>query len=1039
MQNWGNSLVELSVRRPILITVLNVLIMLLGFAAIPGLDVRELPDVDHPVVTVRAELAGASPLTMDTEVTSEIENAVARVPRVKEIRSSSEEHNMRVRIEFNPGVNLHESASEVREAVSRVQRELPDEVDEISVLQADADSQPIIQLAVFSNKITIDELIKRVERELTPRILSIDGVADVTITGEQARSLQIKLKPNLMAANNVSVANIVAALNNASFDVPAGNYKSSEQDLIVRAFATLTDAEKLRRLHIKGELRLEDIADVFFAPAEVESFSLFNGRMVAGLGVIRQSGANTIHISNEVTSLIQAINNSNPGYTVIKGTDDADYIRSALKEVIIALVAAIIIVLALIALFLNQLRAVFIPATTIPISLIGALAAIWMFGFSINLLTLLGLVLATGLIVDDAIVVIENIYRKRQEGLGPLSAAIVGTKEVFFAVIATTASLIAVFIPIAFLPGETGILFREFALVLSVSVFISAFVALTLCAMLSSKLPPEDKTKLKSATHAKLKKFGSSVSKAYFSSLEEVLQHRYVSLGISLAIAFIALCGFVFIDKELVPTEDRGIIRIMLTGPDGASLSYSNQQAHKVEEILYPYQQDGKIKDIYTTVGRWDKNRSDIIATLNDWSQRDYKQQDLTKLIEPQLINIPGVQTRILQENSLNISGAGSGLRIALLGNSYDEIYDAAEELSKVIYENLPEVNDILIDFASTQPELEFTIDREKANDLKVPMQSISETLRALVDKNELFDINIDDQTIPIIISSNKDSIKNPQDILNIFVQNSEGMLIPLSTMITIKESGVSSELDRIDQRRAIELDIGLAQGESISKAVAKIQDLAQTILPSGITLKLMGEAAKIDETSYELAIVFVIAVIVVFLVLAAQFESWGSAIIVIFTLPFSLSAVVFALIITGQTLNLYSQIGLILLVGLMTKNSILLVEFMEQMRDQGMQISEAIMQAAKIRFRPIVMTVLATILGSIPLMVGTGAGSEARAAIGWVVFAGLGLSTIFTLYITPLGYSLIAPIFQARAQTQINLQAELDQANNERKDKSND
>jgi multidrug efflux pump subunit AcrB len=646
-------------------------------------------------------------------------------------------------------------------------------------------------------------------------------------------------------------------------------------------------------------------------------------------------------------------------------------------------------------------------------------------------------VLATGLIVDDAIVVIENIYRKRKEGIGRLNAAIIGTKEVFFAVIATTATLVAVFIPIAFLPGETGILFREFALVLSVSVSISAFVALTLCAMLSSKLPAES-INSKHKFHVLLKQVGSRVSDRYFASLDFVLEHRGASLMTAILIAIIAMVCFINIDKELVPSEDRGFIRIALTAPDGASLAYSNQQTQRVEEILYPYQKQGLIKDIYTTVGRWDKNRVDIIATLGDWSQRDYSQKNIAAMIEPQLINIPVVQTRIIQENSLNISGLGAGLRVALLGDSYGEILDAANKLRQQLMQDIPEINDIIVDFNSTQPELEFTIDREKANDLKVSMRAISETLQSLVDKNELFDINVEDQAIPVIVGSDKTFLQNPRDILNMFVPNADGKFVSLSELIVIKEQGVSSELDRIDQRRAIELDIGLVQDASLNNVVKEMQTIASSTLSSGITLTLLGEAAKINETSHEFAIVFVVAVLVVFLVLAAQFESWGSALIVMFTLPFSLSAVVFALIITGKTLNLYSQIGLILLVGLMTKNAILLVEFMEQMRDDGMQISDAIKKATRIRLRPIVMTVLATVLGSIPLIVSTGAGSEARAAIGWVVLTGLSLSTIFTLYLTPLGYSLIAPYFQARNQTRLNFQAELDQSK-QGKDKHDD
>lgn len=1027
MKNFGNNLISLSVRRPILITVVNLIIMLAGIAAIPVLDIRELPDIDRPVVTVRAELDGASPLTMDTEVTNKIENAISRISGVEDIVSSSEEDNMRVRIEFKPEVNLHEAASEVREAVSRVTRDLPSEVDDITVLQADADAQPIIQIAAFSNSITIEELAERIDTEIVPAILAIEGVAEVSVSGEQPKALHIKLEPAKMAANNIAIAEVIAAVNQAKFDVPAGNYKSAEQDIIVRAFATLVDPEQLKKIHIYNNIRLDDIAEVYFGPEEAESFSMFNGRMVIGLGIVRQSGANTINISKEVTALINKVNSSAKDYALVISTDDAEYIRGALTEVIITLVLAIIIVLILIAMFLQQWRAVFIPAVTIPISLIGTLATIWIFGFSINLLTLLALVLATGLIVDDAIVVIENIFRKREEGMAPITAAIVGTQEVFFAVIATTITLIAVFIPIAFVPGETGKLFREFALVLTVSVSISAFVAVSLCTMLSSKLnTTKTSLGLGANIYHKLNIFGKKTSNFYYQSLDAVINKKLTFMLIFCAIGCLGVIGFTYLEQQLVPKEDRGFIRILLTGPDGASLLYSNEQSQKVEQILYPYKDSGQIKDIYTTVGRWDKNRVDIIATLNHWSERDFSQAELAAKLDGKLKNIPGVQIRIIQENSLNLSGVGSGLKVALLGNSYERISEIADIFATDIKQSISYVQDIIIDYDTSQPELAFDIDREKANDLKISMNAISETLRALVDKHEIIDLNIDDQSVPIIIAAGKNTIKDPNRILSIHVKNQENKLIPLSAVVSIREQGVSSELDRYQQRRAIELDIGLPPGESLSATVNKIKLIADSTLPADIEMILLGEADKLNQSSYELTMIFAISIVVVFLVLAAQFESWGSAIVVIFTVPFGLAAAVFALLISGQTINLYSQIGLILLVGLMTKNSILLVEFMDQMRDRGLSVPEAIMQGVKVRFRPVIMTVLATILGSVPLILGSGAGSEARAAIGWVIFGGLGLSTIFTLYITPLAYSYIAPYLKPRIHAERALDIEI-------------
>ncbi|MEC7029172.1 MAG: efflux RND transporter permease subunit, partial [Pseudomonadota bacterium] len=485
----GNNLTALGVSRPILIAVVNLLIMLAGVAAFLGVDVRELPNVDRPVVSVRANYAGASPETMDSEVTSIVEGAVARVSGVSSIESSSEEGNMRIRVEFNPGVDLNTAASDVREAVSRVQRQLPEDVDEVQVVKADDDARDIMQLSAYSNTLSKQALAERIEKDVAPELLSVDGVADVRLDGDQARVLRVQIKPARLAAYRIAIPDIVSALQNTRFDVPAGSYKSDGQELIVRAYATVVEPEEIERLHITDDVRIGDVAEVYYAPEEAESYSLLNGRMVIGLGIVRQAGSNTIDISNEVRERVEKINNRARDFEIVVTSDDAEFITGALLEVIYTLCFAVLIVLIVIALFLGQLRATLIPAVTMPVSIIGTLAAIWVFGFSINLLTLLALVLATGLIVDDAIVVLENIQRLRSKGQEKMAAAVLGTRQVFFAVIATTITLVSVFLPIAFLPGQTGMLFREFGMVLAIAVCISSFVAVTLCPMMASRLP----------------------------------------------------------------------------------------------------------------------------------------------------------------------------------------------------------------------------------------------------------------------------------------------------------------------------------------------------------------------------------------------------------------------------------------------------------------------------------------------------------------------------------------------------------------------
>ncbi len=1027
MKDMGNSLTALGVRRPVLITVINVLIMLAGLGSIMGVDVRELPDVDRPVVTVRAIYEGASPETMDTEITSILEGAVARVSGVKNIKSSSEENNMRMRAEFEAGIDLNDAASDVREAVSRIERELPNEIDQLVVLKADDDADPIIQLVAYSNTLSKQDLAKRIEKDVAPELLSISGVADVRLDGDQPRVLRVLLDPAHMAGYRVSASDVVSVLRNARFDIPAGSYKSKDQDLIVRAYASVVEPTLVERLHIRDNIRIENVGEVFFSPMDAESYSLLNGRMVIGLGIVRQAGANTIEISSEVAKRVERINKRSRDFTLVATSDDAIYIKGALKEVLITLGFSILIVLFVIAIFLGQWRAVLIPAVTMPISLIGTIAAIWVFGFSINLLTLLALVLATGLIVDDAIVVLENIQRSRSQGMEGMAAAVLGTRQVFFAVIATTITLVSVFIPIAFLPGETGRLFREFGLVLAIAVIISSFVAVTLCPMMASRLPEiSDKNFFIRIFRNSLNAIGRSLTRFYLATLRGLISYSFLAVPIVLFIIVIGILGFFQLNHELLPREDRGTLRVLLTGPDGASLEYSDRQSRKVEEVLRPYQEQGLIRDIYTIVGRWDKNRTYTMATLKDWDEREISQMDLAKKVNQALTDMPGAQVRIFKDNSLNIRGAGRGLEIALVGNDYIEISKAADLFSEAILNQIPEIEDVRIEFDTSQPELSFNIDREKARDLDVPMENISETLKVMVDKYELIDLSIEDEAVPIMVGSSKGAINDPGDLLNIFVTNERNELVPLSAMISIKEKGVAAELDRHAQRRAIEMNLGIPPGTPLGKTLEKVLSLSREILPANINILTLGEAATLEETSYEVAVTFMIAIAVVLLVLAAQFESFGSALIVIFTVPFGLAAAVFTLLITGQSINLYSQIGLVMLVGLMTKNAILLVEFMDQMRDEGMSVHEAIMEGARVRLRPVTMTVLSTVLGAFPLILSTGPGAEARQAIGWVIFGGLGFSAFFTLYLAPVGYRWIAPFIKPRSHAGQELEAQL-------------
>ncbi len=1035
MTQFSEGLTSLGVRRPVLIVVMNLLIILAGVAGLMGVDVRELPNVDIPVVSVRANYIGASPETMDSEVTSIIEGAIARVSGVKNIRASSEENNMRIHVEFQPHIDINDAANDIREAISRKQRELPDDIENLFVVKADDNADSIIYISATSDVLTKEELAKRVEKDVAPNLLSIPGVADVRLNGDQQRVLRVLLDPARMAGLQISVSDVISTLRNARLDVPAGSYESDNQELIVRAYASVIQTKRIEELYIRNSVRLRDIGVVYFGPEEAESYSMLNGSVVIGMGIVRQAGSNTIAISSAVDRRLEEINRRIKDFRVSKTSDDAVFIQGALNEVVFSLLFAVGIVLVMIALFLGQWRATMIPAVTMPVALIGTVAAIWLLGFSINLLTLLALVLATGLIVDDAIVVLENIQRRRSLGLEPMAAAVLGTKQVFFAVIATTVTLISVFLPIAFLPSQTGRMFREFGLILAVAVSISSLVAISICPMLASRLPDQTRqSAFKRKINQTLAGLGNALSAAYFSTLRFFLSIPHVSLSMAVVLAGAGVIGMKQVNQELLPQEDRGMLRIMLTGPDGASLNYADRQAEILESILYPYKHKGIITDIFTVVGFYDKNRCFSFAVLKPWEERTISQMELEEEINKKLIKIPGAQVRIFSGNSLGVRGTSSGLELALLGNNYDEISAAADKLAAAVTERLPNLEDIRIDYNTSQPELSFSINRERVNDLKVSLDEISQTLRVMVDQYDVVDLNIEDESVPIMVGSIQGAANDPDDLLNIFIPNRDDELIPLTSLVTIEEAGVAGELDRHAQRRAINVDIGLTPGTPLGDAMRQVQTIASDVLPPGIGVLFLGEAATLDENNYEVAMTFLIAILVVFLVLAAQFESAASALIVIFTVPFGLAAAIFALILSGQSFNLYSQIGLVMLVGLMTKNAILLVEFMDQLRDEGRSVHDAIMEGVQVRLRPVAMTVLSTVLGSLPLILSEGPGAEARSAIGWVVFGGLGLSSLFTLYLTPLGYSLIAPYVKTRVHASQRLENELQQAAREGK-----
>jgi HAE1 family hydrophobic/amphiphilic exporter-1 len=1028
MTERANDLPALSIRRPLLVGVMNLLIIVAGIGALLGVEVRELPDVDRPIVTVRANYPGGSPETIDAEVTSVVERAVARVNGVKAVRSSSEENNFRIRVEFSPSANLIDAANDLREAVSRVERQLPENVEDIFVIKADADARAIVNLAVSSDSLPMDQLTRVVQNQIIPELTSVDGVADIRLFGEQETTLRVRLDPMRLASHGLSVADVARVMKSARFDVPAGSFESAEQEVLVRANASVTDPQKLEKLIVRDPVRLGDVADIYFAPADPVSYVRLDGRTVLSLGIVRQPKSNTVSISKAVDRVVTRLNTQFPHVRIEKISDGAVFIRGAISEVLRTLIMSVLIVVTVIALFTGQLRAAIIPAVAIPVALIGSIAAVWLLNFSINLITLLAMVLAAGIVVDDAVVVLENIQRQRARGIAARAASVIGTRQVFFAVIATTITLVSVFVPISFLPTTAGKLFQEFGFVLAVTVSISSFVALTLVPIFASRLPRIGGSSDNPVWMA-LSGFGKKVAVLYARALEKVLSAPLVILGVCALVVSVAGVLYQSLGEELVPKEDRGNIIVRLTGPDGTGLAYGDRQIEHVEKIFQPLLENGTVTKLFTITGRYDPNRGWVEGPLRHWSERDQTESQIAKGLKKKLKKVPGARIRIRRGNSLGLRNADGGLEFALTGENYARIFEVTKQFSRSIEDSIPELDNLRIEYRATQPQISVSINRRRATDLRVPIEDLAATIQVLVDEDEVAELTVNDDTVPIILQATKGAVTQPSDLSNLYVRNLDGRLVSLAQLVTFSENSVAAELDRHGQRRAIEVDADVGGDFSLRDAVGAVRQLARDELPADVGLMFLGEAKELGTTSHDTGITYLIAFLVVFLVLVAQFEGITSAVVVILTVPFGICAAIMALSLTGTSINIYSQIGVLLLIGIMAKNSILMVEFANQLREEGRSIAEATREASLVRLRPIVMTMVSTVLAGLPLILTSGAGSESRAAIGWVVFGGLGLAAMFTLFLTPTFYQLIAGFSKPRSQDSARLSEELDEA----------
>jgi hydrophobic/amphiphilic exporter-1 (mainly G- bacteria), HAE1 family len=1019
----------LCVRRPVLTIVVNMLIVIAGLAAYSGVEIRELPDVDRPVVTIRANYDGATPETVDKQVTSVLESAAARVPGVKSIASSSRSGRSRITVEFDESIDINVAANDLRDAIGNVQRRLPSDVDDLRIVKADDNSDAIMRVAVSADGMPVEELTRLVEDTIVDRLAAVDGVADVTVWGGREPLVRILIDHQALALRGISMADLETALRTVALDAPAGSLSSTEQSLLVRADASVASAEEVEAIRINPSTRVGDVADVIFGPADKTSTLRINGHTGVGLGIIRQAQSNTLSISEGVRGVVDELNATLPDAVSLRvSSDDATFIGGAIREVVTTLLIATAIVIGIIYLFLRSVPATLIPAITVPIALTGTVAAIWLAGFSINILTLLALVLATGIVVDDAIVVLENIERRRKEGMGPRAAAVLGARQVFFAVLATTATLAAVFIPISFFPGQAGRLFSEFGFVLAFAVMISSFVALTLCPMLASRLLGRHGAR-DTASHALVLRpvewAGSGGEWLYRRLLNAALAAPMVVLVLVGLFAALAVVAFRTLPEELTPTEDRGIIPVFVSAPQGSTVDYLDAQMAEVEALTLPLRESGEATNVFLISGRGDGNSGFIVLTLAPWGERERSQQEIAAELNAELQKIPGVQVFARTPNSLGIRGGGQGLRFAVTGPDYASLSDEAEAMMAAM-QDMAIFENVRLNYDTTQPQLSVQIDRERASDLGVSLEALGGILATLLDGREVGEYFVGEHAIPVRVEAPDGTIDDAADLENIFVQAEGGRMVPISSFVNVTEAAVAPELPREGQRRAVPLTATLALGVDLRRAMDTVEALAAERLPPSMGIHYLGEAATLNETSRGVGLIFAFAIVVVLLVLAAQFESFVSGVVIVFTVPFGLAAAVLALVLTGGSLNIYSQIGLVMLVGLMAKNGILIVEFANQLREQGYAVRDAIQEACRIRLRPVVMTMVSTVLGAVPLVLSSGAGAEARQALGWVVFGGLGMATVVTLFLTPVGYLLLAGFSKTRSAEAERLEDEL-------------
>jgi multidrug efflux pump len=1000
---------EVSIRRPVFATVLSLMLVLVGAVSYSRLTVREYPRIDEPVVTVETKLIGASAEVIESQVTKPLEDSIAGIDGVDILTSISRSETSLITARFKLEKSPDNAAADVRDRVSRVRGRLPDAVDEPVIAKVEADASPVIWLAFLSDSLSPLEVTDVITRVVKPRLQTVPGVADVRVYGDRTFSMRIWLDPDKLASYRLTVQDVEDALRRQNLEVPAGRIESRQREFNVTARTDLNTVAQFNDVALKVAsgytVRLRDVARIEQAAASERTSVRLNGVPSISTGIIRNATANPLDVSKGVREVMPRLQQDLPaGLKVQVANDNAVFIDRSVKSVYRTVTEATILVALVVFVFLRTLRASIIPLVTIPVSLIGAFALMALAGFSVNTLTLLALVLAIGLVVDDAIVVVENIFRHIEEGLAPFQAALKGVKEIGFAVVAMTLTLAAVFAPLAFTPGRTGRLFVEFALTLAGAVIVSGFVALTLTPMMCSKLLRHDPNpgRFERGMEAAL----DWVTDRYAGVLRWVLVHRWVVLLVMLVSAGGSWYLFKSAKSELAPLEDRGVILATVNAPDGATLDYTARYLRAIEAVGMSYKEFDRV---FVVAGNPTVSQGVSFLRTVDWDDRKLTTLQLARELQPRFANLPGVTAFPITPPSLGQGFRERSINYVILTN------DSYQNLSRVAQQFVAEMSahpgfvQPDTDLRLNKPEIFMEVDRDRAADAGVSVDQVARTVETMLGGRQVTRYKREADQYDVLVQTTAHGRTTPEDIDKLFVRGRNDVMVPLSSLIKVREAVSPRELNHFNQRRSVSITANLAPDFSLGEGLQFMDETARKLLQPGYATELNGVSREFRASSGALGIVFVLALLFIFLVLSAQFESFIDPFVIMLAVPLSIVGALLALKLAGGTLNVYSQIGLITLVGLITKHGILIVAFANQLRQEGKATLDAVVEAASLRLRPILMTTGAMVLGAVPLAMAEGAGAESRQQIGWVVVGGMTVGTLLTIFVVPTVYSLFA------------------------------